>query len=97
MDESLRRKIEQAVLTWARHHFNSDDVAIGLAAEDDAEDDEADRYLVDFAVRSVGYWLVAEVWVKGGRILSVNDLGEGLPLEDAGWPWAEQERMGGES
>ena len=49
--------------------------------------DEADRYLVDFAVRTVGRWLVAEVWVFDGRILGVNDIGEGLPLEDAVWPW----------
>lgn len=93
LDEPLQRKIQRAVLEWARRHFNTDEVVIGQAAEDEADDDEATRYLVDFAVRSVGCWLVAEVWLDEGRILSVNDVGEGLPLEDPEWPWAQEPRV----
>ncbi len=57
----------------------------------ESEEEDADRYLVAFAVRSVGDWLVAEVWVNHRQILGINDLGEGLPLEDASWPWATSE------
>ncbi|MGW8317701.1 MAG: hypothetical protein ACWGPS_00540 [Candidatus Promineifilaceae bacterium] len=92
MEDELIAQIKAAVAEWARKTHGTDQVVVGWAAQDDAEDDEADRYLVDFAVRSVGYWLVAEVWVTdNGRILSVNDLGEGIPLDEAEWPWPTEE------
>jgi hypothetical protein len=91
MDEKLIAKITAAVISWAKKSLDTDEIIVGSAAEDDIEDEEATRYLVDFAVRSVGHWSIAEVWVFDGKILSVNDLGEGLPLEDAGWPWTAEE------
>ena len=70
-------------------HIGADYIgAEHIEGEDhDAEDDDADRYLVDYAVRTVGRWLVAEVWLTGQQIFSINDLGEGLPLDDIRWPW----------
>ena len=91
MDEKLIAKITSAVTSWAWRSLDTDEIVVGMVAEDDIEDEEATRYLVDFAVRSVGHWSIAEVWVADGMILSVNDLGEGLPLEDAGWPWPAEE------
>ncbi len=91
MDEKLKAKITSAVISWARRSLDTNEIIVGSAAEDDIEDEEATRYLVDFAVRSVGHWSVAEVWVSNGKVLGVNDLGEGLPLEDAGWPWPAEE------
>lgn len=79
--------VEKAVREWARLHYDSDEILVGSAALDDEDEDEADRYLVDFAVRGEGRWLVAEVWLSDDQILSINDIGEGLPLEDVDWPW----------
>jgi hypothetical protein len=91
MDDPMVSRIRSAVLEWAERTFNTKNIVVGMAAKDDAEDDEGDRYLVDYAVRDVGYWLVAEVWIADGEILSINDLGEGLPLGDARWPWPQDE------
>lgn len=91
MEDLLVARIKKAVNNWAQSTFNSQEIVVGSPALDDSDDDEADRYLVDFAVRDVGYWLVAEVWVEQGQILDINDLGEGLPLEDVSWPWATGE------
>jgi hypothetical protein len=30
-----------------------------------------------------------EVWLNDGDVETVNNLGEGLPLEDMAWPWPE--------
>lgn len=79
--------IKSAVKDWARQTFTSDEVIIGSATLDEYDEDEGERFLVDCAIRSVGHWLVLEVWVSDGRILGINDIGEGLPLENAAWPW----------
>lgn len=91
MKDLLGARIKVAVTDWAQRTFNSQEIVVRSPALDDSDDDEADRYLVDFAVRDVGYWLVAEVWVDQNQILDINDLGEGLPLEDVNWPWATGE------
>lgn len=97
MDDDLLAQIKTAVSDWAARSHNTEQIVIGMAAEDaDSEDasevdEEGQRYLVDFAVRSVGYWLVAEVWVSEGMILSINDLGEGMPIDGAEWPWPVEE------
>lgn len=96
MNDELLTGLQASVAEWARmtYHTDADDVVVGEAAKDEEEDaapgeEEAERYLVDFAVRKIGFWSVAEVWVaSSGQILSVNDLGEGLPLDGADWPWA---------
>ncbi len=87
MDDALEARIKEAVIEWAQKIFSAGEIVVGQPAEDESEDDEADRYLVDFAVRKIGYWMVAEVWVADNEILSVNDIGEGLPLDDIDWPW----------
>ena len=53
----------------------------------DIDDEDGTRYLADYAVRCEGRWLIAEIWVREGKILNINDLGEGLPLDNAEWPW----------
>jgi hypothetical protein len=87
MDEELMVQLQVVVTEWAKKSYGTEDVLSGLAAIDEEEN----RYLVDFAVRSVGYWQVAEVWLDGERVQAINDLGEGIPLNKAPWPWEERE------
>jgi hypothetical protein len=91
MREKLLAQIKSAVTDWVRAAYDSDEMVIGTAAEDDIESADGTRYLVDFAVRQEGQWLVAEVWVEDGTILEINDVGEGLPLENSEWPWPTSE------
>jgi hypothetical protein len=90
MDEELMKQLQVAVTNWAKKSYGTNDVVSGLAAIDEEEN----RYLVDFAVLPVGYWQVAEVWLDGERVQAINDLGEGIPLDKAPWPWAEREGEG---
>ncbi|MCI0575921.1 MAG: hypothetical protein L0332_25455 [Chloroflexi bacterium] len=92
IDDNLLARIKAAVAAWAKDTFDTDEIIVGMAAEDAEEEEEGRSYLVDVAVRTLGYRLVAGVWVEDGEILSVYDLGEGLPLDEAAWPWAEDER-----
>ena len=87
MTDDRAAPIKSAVNDWARQAFPSEEIIIGSATLDEFDEDEAERYLVDFAVRPVGHWFVAEVWVADGRILGINDNGKGLPLDNAEWPW----------
>lgn len=87
MTDDRAAHIKSAVKDWARQAFSSNEIIIGSAILDAFDEDEAERFLVDFAVRPVDHWSVAEVWVSDGRILAINDIGEGLPLDNAEWPW----------
>jgi len=101
MEVTLEQQIKSAVLDWATVAYGTQEIIVGLAAQDGAENigaedhgagnSDSDRYLVDYAVRAVGRWLVAEVWLNGQEIFSINDLGEGLPLDDICWPWTIDE------
>jgi hypothetical protein len=91
MHEELLAQIKSAVTDWARAAYDSEEIVIGMAAEDGIADADGTRYLVDYAVRQEGRWLVAEVWVEGGNILGINDVGEGLPLDNSEWPWPANE------
>jgi hypothetical protein len=88
MNQAVSQIIHTAVTRWARHTFTTDEeLLIGAVA---ADGDEEGRYLVDIAARQVGRWLVAEVWLdERGRVETINNLGEGLPLENPEWPWPE--------
>jgi len=98
MEATLEQQIKSAVQDWATLTYHTQEIVIGSAARDGldhsgtedhgGDEEDADRYLVDLAVRPVGRWLVAEVWLNGQEIFSINDLGEGLPLDDIRWPWA---------
>jgi hypothetical protein len=79
-DDEVVNVIQTAVAAWARRAFATNEVAIGEVALDE----EVGRLLVDLAARPVSYWLVVEVWLEHGRVVAVNDLGEGLPLNGAG-------------
>lgn len=84
---SLEEQIRSSVVAWARDVFQTGEVFVGeIACEADEE-----RYLAAVAVRDVGEWRAAEVWVEAGRVVLINDLGEGLPLEDVPWPWPDEE------
>ena len=106
MEATLEQQIKSAVMDWATLTYQTQEIIIGLAAQDGAENigaenigaeehgagnSDSDRYLVDYAVRTIGRWLVAEVWLNGQEIFSINDLGEGLPLDDIRWPWTIDE------
>jgi hypothetical protein len=86
MSNEVVNVIQTAVFAWARRTFATGEVAIGEVALDEEEG----RYLVDLAARPAGYWLVVEVWLENGGVVAVNDLGEGLPLNGAEWPWPEE-------
>jgi hypothetical protein len=87
MDDELMAQLQTAVSRWANQTYHTDEVVVGLATLDE----EQDRYLVDFAVRPVTYWQVAEVWLDKGKVQAINDLGEGIPLNSVAWPWADEE------
>ncbi len=87
MDDTVKIQIKAAVMSWAEKIFDTTDIILGTVTQDEPDEEEGDRYLVEFAVRSIGYWLIAEVWVAGYEVVSINDIGEGLPLEDVTWPW----------
>jgi hypothetical protein len=87
MQDRLADRIKSAVAKWARSAYKGGEIVVGMAAEDEVDDEDGTRYLVDYAVRQEGQWLVAEVWVQDDLIVSINDLGEGLPLDDSEWPW----------
>ena len=80
----LIQRIRQSVTNWAQTEYDTPEVVLGLVEPDE---DEAERWLVDFAVPTIPYWQVAEVWVEEGEIVSINDLGEGVPPEGIIWPW----------
>lgn len=84
-NKMLIQRIRQSVTNWAQTEYDVPEVVLGLVEPDE---DETDRWLVDFAVPTIPYWQVAEVWVEEGEIVSINDLGEGVPPEGITWPWA---------
>lgn len=83
----LIQRIRQSVTNWAQTEYAVPEVVLGLVEPDE---DETDRWLVDFAVPTIPYWQVAEVWIEEGEITSVNDLGEGVPPEGITGPWTTQ-------
>jgi hypothetical protein len=95
VDTKLIEQIRTAVAAWVTDTFETNEIVIGEIAEDNEiyeGEEEAVRYLVDVAVRSIGYWLVVEAWVQSEEVLSISNLGEGLPLNDLEWPWPEEGR-----
>lgn len=87
MVNSLEEQIRASVAAWARDVFQTDEVFVGEIAYEAEEE----RYLADVAVRGVGEWRVAEVWLEAGEVSLINDLGDGFPLEDVPWPWPDEE------
>ena len=83
-DRTLIERIRYSVIHWVRTEYDISEVVLGLVEPDE---DEPERWLVDFAIPAIPYWQVAEVWVEDGVVVSVNDLGEGVPPEDIVGPW----------
>ncbi len=88
MDSNTYQTIHAAVTRWARARFHSDEIVIA----DIDRDDEPEQYLVVLAARPLTYWLAVEVWLSDGQVVAINDLGEGVPLEEQPWPWPEDGR-----
>lgn len=86
MNEPVSEDVIVAAEAWARSYFDSLE-AIGYLAPD--EEDEPDLFLVILAVRGQDIWQAVEVWVEDGEIVSINDLGEGVPPEGVEWPWLD--------
>jgi hypothetical protein len=82
--ETLTQSIQQAVIDWAQAQYQIHDVTLGLIEPDE---DEPERWLVDFAIPTIPYWQVAEVWLEHNKIVSINDLGEGVAPDGVAWPW----------
>ena len=49
--------------------------------------DEPGRYLALITAAAKGAWQAAESWLEDGRVMAINELGEGLPPDGATWPW----------
>ena len=88
MDSNTYQTIHAAVTRWARARFHSDEIVIA----DIDRDDEPEQYLVVLAARPLTYWLAVEVWLSDGQVETINDLGEGVPLEEQPWPWPDDGR-----
>ena len=88
MDTTVTQTIHTAVTHWARTRFNTDEIVIA----DIDPDDEPEQYFVVLAVRPLAYWLAVEVWLRDGQVEAINDLGEGVPLEEQAWPWPDDGR-----
>jgi hypothetical protein len=87
VDKDITAYLQQAVAAWARETHATDAVVIGGV---DIEEDR-ERFLVDVAVKPVGHWILVEVWLdEQKQVQAINDLGEGLPLDGRGWPWADE-------
>ncbi|MFO7683215.1 MAG: hypothetical protein R6X34_24535 [Chloroflexota bacterium] len=83
MSDRMAQKIKTAVAVWVREQFKTSDVVSYLFPDED----EAERYIVVFAVSGLDGWRAAEVWVENEAVVSVNDVGEGAPPDEAPWPW----------
>ena len=83
---ALRERMQQAVALWAEEYFGANEIELYLF---DDEDEDPSRYIAIIAVHGLDTWQAAEVWEEEGEIVSINHLGEGVPPEDAVWPWPD--------
>jgi hypothetical protein len=86
MQDVSHQKVKTAVIAWARDYYQTRDI---VAYVFDEEDDDPDRYIAVLAVRGRTGWRAAEAWLEDGRVVSINDLGEGVPSDNAVWPWPD--------
>jgi hypothetical protein len=76
-DAVFEALVRQEVEAWTVSECGDTDIVVGAAGVD--EEGEEKRILVDFAVRRLGTWGVAEVWIEEGELTLIHDLGAGLP------------------
>lgn len=76
--------LHDSALAWAKATYQTDQVVVAIIQE---EDDEPGRYLALIAAANQDTWQAAEVWLEDGRVMAINELGEGLPPDGATWPW----------
>jgi hypothetical protein len=80
---SVETTIKTAVESWAKSYFDTIEVVSYVFADED----EPERYIVVLAARGLTEWQAVEVWLEAGAVVSINSLGEGVPPDDAVWPW----------
>jgi hypothetical protein len=76
--------LHDSALAWAKVYYQTDQVVVAIILE---EGDEPDRYLALIAAANQTGWQAAEVWLEDGRVVAINDLGEGIPPDGVTWPW----------
>ncbi len=76
--------LHDSALAWAKITYQTDQVVAIIILE---EGDEPGRYLALIAAANQAAWQAAEVWLEDGRVVAINDLGEGMPPDGATWPW----------
>ncbi|MFO7683472.1 MAG: hypothetical protein R6X34_25850 [Chloroflexota bacterium] len=80
VDERRPSILHDSALAWAKATCQTDQVVVAIILE---EGDEPDRYLALIAAANQTGWQAAEVWLEDGRVVAINDLGEGIPPDDA--------------
>jgi hypothetical protein len=79
----LEYTIKTAVVAWGEEQFKTTDIFSYIFPDEY----EADRFIVVFAVNGLEGWRAVEVWLENDVVVSINDLGEGVPPDGALWPW----------
>lgn len=83
MSDILEHTIKMAVAGWVKVELEILDVVSYVFPDED----ELDRYIVVFAAKGQDMWRAVEAWVENDAVVSINDLGEGVPPEGVAWPW----------
>lgn len=83
MSDIVEHTIKTAVTTWLAEQLNITEVVSYVFPDED----EADRFIVVFAAKDQDMWRAVEAWVENDAVVSINDLGEGVPPEGVAWPW----------
>ena len=65
-------------------YYQTDQVVIAIIQE---EGDDPGRHLALIAAANQAGWQVAEVWLEEGSVVTINDLGEGIPPDGVTWTW----------
>jgi hypothetical protein len=76
--------LHPAALAWASDYYQTELVLVTITRE---EDDDPDRFLALIAAANQPGWQAAELWLENGVVVAINDLGEGIPPDEAPWPW----------
>ena len=77
MSDIVEHTIKTAVAIWLEGQLNITEVVSYVFPDED----EADRYIVVFAAKGQDMWRAVEAWVENDAVVSINDLGEGVPPE----------------
>lgn len=76
--------VQTAVLEWAQQYYHTPDVEVYVFID---EDEDPERFVAVLAARGLDSWQAVEAWMEAGQVVSINDLGEGVPPDGVNWPW----------